>query len=79
MPCHVPGAELAAFVLLAAVVCPSHELGALTLVFSLVSPFALLFSPALFNPHCFNFRLIVADSLQFAKWLVCAPPYLRTT
>ena len=48
------GAELAAFLVLAPFASPSLTLQPWALVFSALTPFAMLLGPALFNPDCFD-------------------------
>ena len=51
-PVYYPGAELAALLVLAAVVSPVG-VGWASLGFGAIMPLALLYGPALFNPRCF--------------------------
>ena len=68
-PVYYPGAELAALLVLAAVVSPVG-VGWASLGFGAIMPLALLYGPALFNPRCFALLLQARDLKAWALWLV---------
>ena len=60
VPCLIPGAELAAFLVLSPLANPELVMQPWALAFAVLTPFALLLGPALFNPKAFEGRRAIS-------------------
>ena len=69
LPAFYPGLELMCFLMFAPLACPGQEIRPSVWVFGLMTPLALLYSPALFNPHCFDLRTLLSDLVDWVSWL----------
>jgi len=74
VPAFYPGLELMCFLMLAPFACPTQEIRPSVWVFGLMTPLALLYSPALFNPQCFELRTLLVDLVDWFAWLADTGP-----